>query len=194
VTRGYGLLEGFLAGLRSRQADRLIPEGRRQGRLLDIGCGSHPLFLLGTRFEHKFGIDQVDPALNSHPAELKITRKDLGADPTLPFEAGFFDVVTMLAVYEHLESSSLAVLLGEVRRVLKPGGRFVITTPAPWAEWVLVIMARSRLVSRVELEEHKDTYSPDEIVGSLVDAGFEREKIAFGLFELRLNIWVTAER
>ena len=58
MTRGYGLLEGFLAQQRSRVADALIPASLRTGRLLDIGCGAYPLFLAQTSFARKFGLDK----------------------------------------------------------------------------------------------------------------------------------------
>lgn len=194
VTRGSGLLEAFLARQRTRRADRLIPAELRNGRLLDVGCGSYPFFLVSTRFAEKFGIDQVATSLNSHHREIKVTRQDLGSDPTLPFDDGFFDAVSMLAVYEHVEASSLGRLLEQVHRVLKPNGMFVLTTPAPWAEWPLKVMAVTRLVSSVELEEHKDIYPPGEIETSLEAAGFDRERIRVGYFEMRMNIWATAVR
>jgi hypothetical protein len=55
-------------------------------------------------------------------------------------------------------------------------------------------MAVTRLVSSVELEEHKDIYSPAEIETSLEAAGFDRERIRVGYFEMRMNIWATAVR
>jgi len=57
VTRGSGLLEGFLARQRSRQARTLIPPSSGNGRVLDIGCGSYPLFLVGSEFAEKFGLE-----------------------------------------------------------------------------------------------------------------------------------------
>src|SRR5947207_9067695 len=79
VTRGDGFLEEFLARQRSRQANSLIPESARKGRVLDIGCGLHPLFLLTTRFAERFGLDRVPShdckalgsTLNNHDIETK---------------------------------------------------------------------------------------------------------------------------
>lgn len=50
VTRGHGVLEPLLAKLRAKKANALIPEPARAGRILDVGCGSFPFFLSGTRF------------------------------------------------------------------------------------------------------------------------------------------------
>lgn len=59
ITRGNGLLEGFLSRQRCLMANRLISKEKRQGRLLDTGCGTYPLFLLSTEFSNKFGLDRV---------------------------------------------------------------------------------------------------------------------------------------
>jgi SAM-dependent methyltransferase len=56
---------------------------------------------------------------------LRLRVKALGG--TLPFRGGSFDVVTANMVAEHLPDPR-AVLL-DVRRVLRPGGRFVFHTP-----------------------------------------------------------------
>src|SRR5207248_674913 len=103
------------------------------GRVLDIGCGSYPLFLAGTDFAEKYGLDRVPITPPEGVAgKLTLLDHDVHEGAPLPFEAGFFDVVTMLAVFEHIEPRPLARLLAEVRRVLRPGGLYVMTTPAHW--------------------------------------------------------------
>ena len=59
VTRGYGLLEGFLAKQRVKIANDLIPIDYRKGTVLDIGCGSYPLFLTLTEFRDKYVLDKM---------------------------------------------------------------------------------------------------------------------------------------
>lgn len=60
-TRGHGLLEPILSKLSARRANQLIPSQLRNGRILDIGCGSYPYFLSHTSFADKFSIDQNNP-------------------------------------------------------------------------------------------------------------------------------------
>lgn len=45
----------------------------------------------------------------------------------LPFRSGAFDAVNLVEVIEHIEGQ--AQLIREIRRVLKPGGRVLISTP-----------------------------------------------------------------
>jgi SAM-dependent methyltransferase len=189
-------LEGFLARLRCRRADSLIEPGLRNGRLLDVGCGSFPLFLTRCSFESKYGIDRVprnngaDPRLEG----INLVDFDLEAGSHLPFPDDYFDVITALAVFEHIDQERLVPLLSEVARLLKPGGQYIMTTPAPWTEGILATMARVRLVSSAEIDEHKGAYSRSEIREVLAEAGFESGAIRSGYFELFMNIWVVAKR
>ena len=61
VTRGTGLLEGFLSEQRAKLANKKIPSELRSGKILDIGCGSYPNFLISTNFNIKYGLD---PSVN----------------------------------------------------------------------------------------------------------------------------------
>jgi ubiquinone/menaquinone biosynthesis C-methylase UbiE len=49
-------------------------------------------------------------------------------DEPLPFEDNAFDLVTCIETIEHVRDVQLA--FSEIRRVLRPGGRLALTTPA----------------------------------------------------------------
>ncbi len=193
ATRGRGLLEDYLARKRAAMADALIPHGARAGRVLDIGCGTTPVFLSRTEFHEKFGIEQ-HVNIDMHDSSLQIKEHDLhGGDP-LPFEDRFFDAVTMLAVLEHVEPERLSAVIGEIHRVLKPGGVLIITTPSSWTGWILKCMAAVRLVSREEIKDHKKAYGIAELRELINEAGFRGEQVQAGHFELFLNQWLKAEK
>jgi SAM-dependent methyltransferase len=191
-TRGSGLLEPFLARLRAQQANRLVPKHLRQGRILDLGCGSFPYFLSHTEFQEKFAVDRHANAAT--PPTIQLYTLDLNVAPQLPFPNEFFNVVTMLAVVEHLNPASLVVLLREVQRTLRPGGQVIITTPAAWSASLLHTMARVNLVSVEEIREHQFSYTLPLLGWYFGSAGFVMERVRFGYFELWLNMWATAER
>lgn len=193
VTRGDGLLEGFLARKRAAMARRLLRDAPREGRLLDIGCGSHPLFLLGCGFRECFGVDQLAPPDGAAIPGGRLLQLDIGRDP-LPFPDRHFDAVTMLAVFEHVPPDALAPLLADIRRVLRKGGAFVITTPAAWTAPILRALAVLRLVSSEEIQEHQDAYSHADIRDYLIAAGFRPPDLRFGSFELGMNLWTRATR
>ncbi len=195
VTRGRGFLESYLAKKRGEAADRLIPSSVRNGRLLDIGCGTYPLFLMDVDFREKVGLDKVsrkDGIPLAGGENLRIIDFDIENGQEFPFDDASFDVVTMLAVFEHIEPAKLVDVIKKIYRVLKPGGLFVMTTPASWAGGLLRWMARAGLVSREEIEEHKDTYSPGEIFGILQKGNFPGGMLRYGYFEMFANVWVTA--
>jgi SAM-dependent methyltransferase len=191
-TRGRGLLEPTLARLRARRANRLIPPELRAGRILDVGCGSYPYFLSHTSFKEKLAVERQQPA--SAPEGIRWFELDLNTTPELPFPDGHLDVVTMLAVVEHLDPASLEVLFADIRRVLRPGGRLVVTTPASWSDGLLKLMARLRLVSAEEIDEHVFAYTQPLLGWYFGRAGFARDRVRFGYFEGGLNLWATADR
>ena len=194
-TRGKGLLEPFLARQRAQIANRLIPSELRTGRILDIGCGTFPYFLAHTAFEKKIAIDQL-PLPNPVASSLKIEgySLNLNLQPSLPFADGFFNVVTLLAVVEHLNPDSMAILFCEIYRVLGSRGMVIITTPAAWSDGLLRTMARLKLVSAEEIDEHAYVYTLPLIGWYFGQAGFKMKKVKFGYFELMLNMWATAEK
>ncbi len=69
VTRGYGLLERFLAKKRAKMANEIIPLALRTGRILDIGCGPFPYFLLNTVSASGAMIGNVKLRLTSNDLE-----------------------------------------------------------------------------------------------------------------------------
>jgi ubiquinone/menaquinone biosynthesis C-methylase UbiE len=197
VTRGHGLLEGFLARQRSKMANKLIPEADRKGRILDIGSGSYPFFLLNTDFSEKYGLDRVieeDYQRNFQDHEILLVNYDAEKADRLPFENDYFNTITMLAVFEHIEPERLVTILKDIYRVLKPGGTYILTTPSMWADGLLRCMAKLKMVSSVEIEEHKDVYTTKKISLILEQAHFSREKLRFGYFEMFLNIWAMATK
>lgn len=191
-TRGNGLLEPTLARLRARRANRLIPAELRGGRILDVGCGSYPYFLSHTSFKEKLAVERQQPPTT--PQGIRWFELDLNTTPELPFPDGHLDVVTMLAVVEHLDPTSLELLFADIRRALRPGGRLVVTTPASWSDGLLKLMARLRLVSAEEIDEHVFAYTQPLLGWYFGRAGFARDRVRFGYFEGGLNLWATADR
>ena len=195
VTRGYGLLENYLNRRRCAVANRLIPSPLREGRILDIGCGTFPSFLYSTSFAEKYGLDQVVSMSDMLVKEkIHIQQLDLENTSKLPFEDDFFDVATMLAVIEHLRYETTSRVLTEVFRILKPGGICILTTPAKWTDRILRTMARFYLVSPREMEEHKCLYDRYKILDILRLSHFREDNIHIGFFEMHMNIWGRATK
>ncbi len=95
------------------------------GRVLEIGTGSG------------YGVEVVAPAadhfvtLDKHRQEGLVLPENgemwQAQVPPLPFEDASFDCVISFQVIEHIKRDH--ELVREVARVLKPGGRFIVSTP-----------------------------------------------------------------
>ena len=195
VTRGHGPLESWLSRKRAKRANLLIPDHLREGRILDIGCGSHPYFLTHTRFREKYSLDQIEMAAET-AAQHGISHRthDLDKDPRLPFDDGTFSAITLLAVIEHVEPDVAIRFLREAYRALMPGGRLIVTTPAAWTDGLLHLMAKLRVVSPEEIHEHAFAYTLPTLGCCLGQAGFELKKFQCGHFELWMNLWAVGEK
>jgi len=195
VVRGYGPLDLFLAKKRCKTANKQITQAGKTGRILDIGCGLYPLFLTTVNFTEKYGMDTAVSPESCGEFESKnivLVKGEIGDGKPLAFKDDFFDVVTMLAVFEHIEPGKLAGVHGEIYRILKPGGLYFMTTPAVWTDGLLRFLARIGLISDVEIKDHKGSYNHSMVASILQQAGFKKEGMRFGHFELFMNLWVTA--
>jgi 2-polyprenyl-3-methyl-5-hydroxy-6-metoxy-1,4-benzoquinol methylase len=117
--------------------------------VLDFGCGSG----YGTALiaEHCFavvGIDISEEAICYAKEHYSVPRLSFShiakiEDASLPFAVESFDVVLSFQVIEHIQAVDL--YLSEIRRVLKPGGLVIFSTPdrasrlfsfqKPWNVW-----------------------------------------------------------
>lgn len=188
-TRGSGLLEGFLAKKRANKANELIDKSLRDGKILDIGCGSVPYFLENTEFGEKFGID---PSLESTNTQgIKLIKGDF-VKGSFDLPKNYFDVITMLAVFEHIDDENLDLVLTNILSLLASNGKVIITTPAPWADKLLHAMAYIGLISKEEIHEHKHNHKRKSIEEMLRQNGFRNVKSGF--FEFGFNMWFSAEK
>ncbi len=97
-------------------------------RVLDLGCGTG----YGTAELAKYafeavGVDISREAIDYAKAHYRNARYVEVPATELPFEPASFDVVVSFELIEHL--SDWRPLLAQVKRVLHPGGLFIVSTP-----------------------------------------------------------------
>jgi SAM-dependent methyltransferase len=93
------------------------------------------------------GVDRSDEALRLSATRGPFALVQASAE-CLPFPDDTFDVVTALDLLEHLDDDAAA--MGEIRRVLRPGGIAVLTLPAHrflWSEHDVALDHRRRYVA-----------------------------------------------
>ena len=102
------------------RADRYL-----EGRLIDVGCGTKQYEgLLGAHVSEHVGLDHPESPHGLRNVDL------IGTAYDIPVEDETFDSLLCTEVLEHLEEPSQAIT--ECRRVLKPGGYALFTSPFIW--------------------------------------------------------------
>lgn len=105
---------------------------RRYKRALEVGYGSGAVLVaLSEVSSDLHGVDlDADPALATRTLDVFGVKAHLrqGNVYALPYPDAHFDLVASFSMFEHLSEFERA--LGEVHRVLEPGGHFVLGMPA----------------------------------------------------------------
>ncbi|MCK6579328.1 MAG: class I SAM-dependent methyltransferase [Anaerolineae bacterium] len=122
-------------------------------KVLDVGCGRGEILRHTAQLgADAYGIDYaavavhlsrqvIEPVNGVAPGRTAVYQADA---KHLPFPSGAFDRVLMFDVVEHLHPWELEQSLAEIRRVMKPDGRFIIhTAPNIWYDRYAYPVVRS---------------------------------------------------
>jgi len=178
--------------LRRMRIGRVLPYLRRYPgcHLLDVGCGWEARLLRAVEghIAHGVGIDFKAPALKTD----KLETRTVPLTDRLPFDDASFDVVTLLAVLEHLEQPE--AIIREIARVLRPGGGLILTVPSHAAKPVLEFLAfRLQIVNPDEIRDHKRYYGRADLRRLIQDeAGLNLVRHKY--FQLGFNNLVFAQK
>jgi SAM-dependent methyltransferase len=161
---------------------------------LDVGCGYQILPFWAMPQDEQAQIVQsagflvgadVDERIAEHPL-LTYRVKALGG--ALPFKDETFDLVTANMVVEHLPDPE--AFLADVRRVLRPGGRFLFHTPN-YLYWLVflasmtpdavkkpIIWALERRAEDDVFPTHYRINTPHRVTSLAEQVGFEIEELS----------------
>lgn len=132
---------------------KLVEQARLSGKeiILDVGCGTATLLTTLTRKYpgiKPHGIDR-DPEILMLAKE-KV--KDIGikvqlqqsSSTQLPFESDYFDKIFCSLMFHHLSDDDKTKTLGEIYRVLKPGGQLHFADwgkpSSIWIRWRFLVV------------------------------------------------------
>lgn len=165
---------------------KVLPYLPRGGVLVDVGCDYPPKIINMVKYDMDFciGLDSEVPNVVLENVELK----QCFIKKTLPVESELADVVTMLAVLEHMEYPR--AVIQEIYRILKPGGIILLTVPSLANRPLLEMFARVGLVRKEMIRQHKNYFSIKQLTELLSMAGFR--SVHGHLFQLGLNTFIHA--
>ena len=115
----------FGNGAIAARALELLPHG---GSVLDLGCASGGLLaLLRSHAGHTAGLELSETAAKAAAGVADLVVQGALEDVGLPFEPGFYDLVVLADVLEHLADPAAA--LRRASGWCKPGGAILVSVP-----------------------------------------------------------------
>ena len=147
--------------LRYFRTKLVIPHVSPNMRICDLGCGANPVLL-----KHLATITTAKPVgldfsvQNSSSTNIELRMADFNKLP-LPISNKEFDLITMLAVLEHLDNYN--EVISECFRGLKDGGKLMLTTPSPISKPILEFLADLKIISHHAIYDHKKYFKKNEV-------------------------------
>ncbi len=146
-------------------------------KVLDVGCGTGTLAIA---LRAKVGSGGEVVGLDAAPEMIAVARDKAakrGADidfrvgliEEIPFPDGSFDLVLSSFMLHHLPEEVRQKGLAEIRRVLKPGGRFLVVD--------LTVHGDSFVGHVMKLLGHAEQSNASELMAIVDDAGFSEVEI-----------------
>ncbi|MDA1324503.1 MAG: class I SAM-dependent methyltransferase [Proteobacteria bacterium] len=155
--------------------DRIGPATRH----LDIACG--PGTFIGTIGEtvESTGVDVAASQIEYARAAYGSDRKhfDIVQPGKLPYGDSAFDVATCVELLEHLTPAEGQALLLEAKRVIRPGGVLLLSTPDYGGAWPLLEWILNRRGSVSYEDQHITHFTQSRLTSFLEQAGFENVKV-----------------
>jgi SAM-dependent methyltransferase len=147
--------------------------------ILEIGCGKGAMlnFLSNQGYDVRgidIDVEALDFCRREHP-QLRVTR---ASGDAIPCKDATFEVVLSFDLFEHIKDTDRH--LAEVRRVLKPGGRYLLQTPNKWTNIPFEMLRQWKkfhtgpLTSYRELlQDHCSLHNYWQLRRRLADNGFD---------------------
>ena len=147
------LLDRVLQRLRIRRVRRHIRAG---DIVLDFGCNDGRLFrLLGHLMAGGIGIDHEPCSVDNWKGMEENFQFQLGGLELLTREnLPRVNLVTALAVVEHLQEEQIREFARRLAELIEPNGRILLTIPHPMVDHIVHLGMALKLLSGVSIDDH----------------------------------------
>ena len=177
----------YFASLKARLARAEAPAST--GRVLDFGCG---VGNVSRALAHEFrsaritgcdpSADSVATARGRSSSTIEFVATD---ERRLPFDDATFDLAVAACVFHHIDKPRRAFWAGEIARVLRPGGRFMLFEHNP-----LNPLTR-RVVANIPFDRGVALLGRRRSAGLVREAGLRETRSGYYFFFPR---WLAALR
>jgi len=187
---GCSVSLGMQRALLERDEEQLAHLVRREieelgicGPFLDIGAGTGLwVAMVRDAGEAAYGIDLLPTLLHVGRQRYGLETLVLGDGRHLPFPSRHFRWIQLREVIEHVDRKGGAALMGEINRVLLPGGMVQLTTPNR-LKYVVPSRRLRRgiagLLGKADDPAHVHEYWPWELRRLLTVSGFRIQSLRF---------------
>ncbi len=142
------------------------PGGQRL--VLDVGCGAGNMAHHLRHYGRYMGVDvNPRPLRVAHERRLTVSQ---GSADALPYKDASFDLVALLDTVEHVPNET--GVFAEAYRVLKPGGKLLVTVPAFMFLW-----SKNDVLNR-----HQRRYTRPELIRKIEEHGFRVLRSSYNNF------------
>jgi ubiquinone/menaquinone biosynthesis C-methylase UbiE len=158
---------------------RTYPD-QRELRILDAGCGTGHITRILSEYGRVSGVDVSELALE-FCSQNGIDDVRRGSISELPFGDDYFDLVAVINVLYHKGVEDDDEAIREVFRVVKPGGRALVTASA-----------MKCLFGRNDVVQHGvRRYSRTDLIAKFASAGFVHDRSSYFTFSHFPFIYLT---
>lgn len=155
--------------------------------VLDLGTGTGKVLKALKEEYHNgnyYGVDLSEGMMNKIDKDLGFNLSQSKIEDLSIFEDNFFDVVTARMVIHHSEDLNKA--FSEVKRILKPGGKFIVCEGTPPDRYSVKFYEEM-----FKYKENRNTFLLDDLTNLYVNNGFKdvMSKTVI-LNDMSLNNWL----
>lgn len=158
---------------------RIRERMQQPGRHLDIGCG--PGTFIGTLPDagDSVGVDISQVQLRYAQREYAAPNRRFVviAPGSLPFADASFDCVTLVELIEHLTPAAAQATLEEAYRVLRPGGRVLVSTPNYRGLWPVIEGLLNRFGKVDYSDQHINKFNRKKLLKLMQQCGFRQIRV-----------------